>query len=81
MGDGTPLVRGRGRLSPEELALYAPALRTLRELGATAIKLGVDGDLVIAFDGALMPTEPEAPAAPAAPVDDEDALFDSVDAE
>lgn len=53
-GARTSLVRGR-RLSAKALADRLPALRELRELGATVVRIGATGELLVAFDQPAKP--------------------------
>ncbi len=80
MGDGNALVRGRGRLSARALSTYLGAVRELRGMGASVVKIGADGSIVIAFEGAYLGREDVEPAKPAPAAEkDADALFDSAD--
>lgn len=64
----------RGCVKLDELL---PAVRALRVMGASVIKLGADGSVVLAFDAPLAAGEERETANPAP--DESDALFDSAD--
>lgn len=66
---------GERRLS-DELTAALPALRELRGLGCTAVRLG---QIAIVFDGHPLPTSASAPSSAGDGGERDEALFDSAD--
>lgn len=80
MDRGDALVRGRNRLSAQELESLLPAVERLRQLGASVIQLGAQGELTLTFDTPFaLATAEKSELTPAKPEDDGELLFASAD--